>query len=75
MDAKYIISRLDDEKPEGVENEAVEQVTFADRIILNKTDLVSDEAELQAIEKRLKSLSPIAQVFRASQQVDPKHFD
>lgn len=74
VDAKYINTRLDDEKPEGVENEAVEQVTFADRIILNKTDLVSNEAELQAIEKRLKSLSPIAQIFRASHsKVDPKH--
>merc|ERR1719278_956308 len=29
-DAKHILSRLDDEKPEGVENEAVEQVAFAD---------------------------------------------
>ena len=26
--AKHIITRLDDEKPEGVENEAVEQVAF-----------------------------------------------
>ena len=28
-DAKHIIMRLDDDKPEGVENEAVEQVAFA----------------------------------------------
>ena len=32
VDAKHIISRLDDEKPEGVENEAVEQLAFADRL-------------------------------------------
>ena len=31
-DAKYIIPRLDEKKPEGVENEAVEQVVFADRV-------------------------------------------
>lgn len=73
VDAKHIISRLDEEKPEGVENEAVEQVTFADRIILNKTDLVTDEGELAAIEKRLKSLTPFAEIFRASHsKVDPK---
>ena len=36
-DAKHIITRLDDEKPEGVENDAVEQVAFADRLVLNKT--------------------------------------
>ena len=40
VDAKQIITRLDDVKPEGVENEAVEQIAFADRIILNKIDLV-----------------------------------
>eukprot|EP01046_Picozoa_sp_COSAG06_P094685 COSAG06_NODE_40826_length_398_cov_0.685619_2_plen_52_part_01 len=29
VDCKHIIARLDDEKPEGVENEAEEQVAFA----------------------------------------------
>eukprot|EP00931_Biecheleriopsis_adriatica_P047700 TRINITY_DN2750_c0_g2_i2.p1 TRINITY_DN2750_c0_g2~~TRINITY_DN2750_c0_g2_i2.p1 ORF type:complete len:407 (-),score=83.09 TRINITY_DN2750_c0_g2_i2:39-1235(-) len=62
VDAKHIIRRLDDEKPEGVENEAVEQVAFADRILLNKTDLV-DEATLQPIEERLKSINPTALVY------------
>merc|ERR1711934_748851 len=40
VDAKHIEQHLDEEKPEGVENEAVEQVAFADRILLNKCDLV-----------------------------------
>jgi hypothetical protein len=31
---------LDEEKPEGVVNEALEQIAYADRVILNKTDLV-----------------------------------
>ena len=31
---------LDEEKAEGVVNEAVEQIAYADRVILNKTDLV-----------------------------------
>merc|ERR1711998_41417 len=71
-DAKYIIQRLDDEKPEGVENEAQEQVAFADRILLNKTDLV-DESELPPIETRLKTINPTAQIFRCTQsKVDPK---
>ena len=73
VDAKHIISRLDDVKPEGVENEAVEQVTFADRIILNKCDLVTEEAELMAIEKRLRELTPVAEIYRAQHsKVDPK---
>merc|ERR1711904_469170 len=43
VDAKHIIQHLEDEKPEGVENEAVEQIAFADRILLNKCDLVDNE--------------------------------
>ncbi len=43
VDAKHIIQHLDDEKPEGIENESVEQLAFADRIMLNKIDLVNDQ--------------------------------
>lgn len=64
-DAKQIVHRLNEEKPEGVENEAVEQVVFADKIILNKTDL-STEKELLEIEKRLTSLNPTAPILRAT---------
>ncbi|EOD15846.1 hypothetical protein EMIHUDRAFT_456427 [Emiliania huxleyi CCMP1516] len=71
-DSKHILARIDDEKPEGVENEAAEQVAFADRILLNKTDLVP-EAELPAIEERLRKLNPSATIFRCEKgQVDPK---
>merc|ERR1711965_100225 len=41
-DAKHLVARLDDEKPEGVENEAQEQLAFADKVLLNKVDLVTD---------------------------------
>jgi len=72
VDAKHIIARLDDEKPEGVENEAVEQVAFADRILLNKTDLVESD-ELPKIEERLKKINPSAFVYQCQQsKVDPK---
>lgn len=71
VDAKHIIDRLDEEKPEGVENEALEQVAFADRILLNKTDLVSDD-KLAEIEERLRGINTQAQVFRCEYgQVDP----
>jgi len=53
VDAMHIIQHLDDERPEGVENESVEQIAFADRIILNKIDLVSS-VEMEAVEKRIK---------------------
>ena len=64
VDAKHLIMRLDDEKPEGVENEAQEQLAFADRVLLNKVDLVPDEAELAQIEARIRKVSPNAPIVR-----------
>merc|ERR1719498_452644 len=72
VDAKHITQHLDEEKPEGVENEAVEQVAFADRLLLNKIDLVPEEDKLAAIEKRLKTINPTAQIIRSQQsKVEP----
>ena len=36
VDAKHAGFHLDDVKPKGVVNEAVEQIAYADRIIVNK---------------------------------------
>ncbi len=65
-DAKHIEQHLDEEKPEGAENEAVEQVAFADRMLLNKTDLVT-EADLVRVEERLRSINKFAPIVRCSQ--------
>lgn len=73
VDAKYIIQHINDVKPEGVENEAVEQLAFADRIILNKIDLIPDEAELEEIVKGIKAVNAIAPIMRTKNSViDPK---
>jgi len=72
VDAKHIEQHLDEEKAEGVENEAVEQVAFADRLLLNKTDLVSKE-DLERVEKRLKTINcnaPIIRCERSKVSVD-----
>merc|ERR1711990_1150424 len=66
VDAKHIEQHLDEEKAEGAENEAVEQVAFADRLLLNKTDLVSEE-DLTRVEARLKSINSFAPVKRCNQ--------
>ena len=72
VDAKHIIQHLDDEKPEDVENESVEQLAFADRIMLNKIDLV-DEEDLQVVEARIKSINNHAPIFRTENSlIDPK---
>lgn len=56
VDTKHVVPHLDEEKPEGVENESVEQVAFADVILLNKTDLVSAE-EKEAVRKQLRTIN------------------
>merc|ERR1712190_682119 len=66
VDAKHIIEHLDEEKPEGVENEAVEQIAFADRILLNKTDLV-DEKTLDEVEKRIRAINEPVPIKRTQQ--------
>lgn len=63
IDAKHIEQHLDEEKPEGAENEAVEQVAFADKMILNKIDLVS-EADLARVEERLRTINKFAPIVR-----------
>jgi G3E family GTPase len=68
VDAKHVVEHLEEEKPEGVENEAVEQIAFADRILLNKCDLV-DEATLLDVEKRIKAINEPVQIRRTTNSV------
>jgi G3E family GTPase len=65
VDAAHIVAHLDDEKPEGTENEAVEQLAFADRIVVNKLDLV-DEATLAEVERRVREINALAPVVRTT---------
>jgi G3E family GTPase len=65
VDAKHLVAHLDDEKPEGVENEAVEQLAFADRVVLNKVDL-ADDAELAEVERRIREINALAPVVRTA---------
>jgi len=81
VDAKHVTQHLDEEKPEGVENEAVEQLAFADRILLNKVDLIENddeikdkEAELKKIEERIRGINSAAPIYRTKQSaVDVKN--
>jgi G3E family GTPase len=64
VDAKHIRQRLDDSR------EAAEQIAFADQIVLNKTELVSQN-ELKDIEARLRKLNPLAPIHRAQRSNVP----
>jgi len=64
VDAKHLPLRLADSR------EAVEQIAFADQIILNKTDLVS-EGELRDVEAAIRTLNPLAPIHRAQRSNVP----
>ena len=71
VDSKHIVQHLDDEKPDDVENEAVEQIAFADRILLNKIDLVG-EGEIEEVVKRIKGINAIAPIYKTENSlIDP----
>ena len=63
VDAKHVLQHLDEVKPDGVENESVEQVAFADRILINKIDLVSEE-ELKILEGKVRGINSSAPMIR-----------
>ncbi|HEX6860734.1 MAG TPA: GTP-binding protein [Caulobacteraceae bacterium] len=64
VDAKHLPLRLADSK------EAVEQIAFADQIVLNKTDLVSED-ELKAVEAQIRRLNPLAPIHRSQRSNVP----
>eukprot|EP00437_Effrenium_voratum_P044597 CAMPEP_0181486656 /NCGR_PEP_ID=MMETSP1110-20121109/47324_1 /TAXON_ID=174948 /ORGANISM="Symbiodinium sp., Strain CCMP421" /LENGTH=360 /DNA_ID=CAMNT_0023612955 /DNA_START=143 /DNA_END=1225 /DNA_ORIENTATION=+ len=71
VDCKHVLAHLQEEKPEGVENETVEQIAFADRIILNKTDLV-DDAALEEVVTEVQKVNKDAELIKAQHsKVDP----
>ena len=63
VDAKEIPARLAEEKPEGVGNESVEQVCFADKVLLNKIDLVNEKT-LAKVEREVRKLNPTVPILR-----------
>ena len=64
VDAKHLPLRLADSK------EAIEQIAFADQIILNKTDLVT-AGELADVEAAIRTLNPLAPIHRAQRSNVP----
>lgn len=64
VDAAHVGLRLSDSR------EAVEQIAFADQIVLNKVELL-DDARLQALEARLRRINPAAPIHRTSRAALP----
>jgi len=77
VDAKNLIMHLKEEKPDGAENESEEQLAFADKILLNKIDLIKTKEELKAIKKEIReinSFAPILETCLNKEVPDMKEF-
>ncbi|AKV04448.1 Putative metal chaperone, involved in Zn homeostasis [Labilithrix luteola] len=59
VDAKHVRLHIEDS------SECREQIAFADVLVLNKSDLVSP-ADLDALERRVRSMNAMARVLRAT---------
>jgi G3E family GTPase len=66
VDAKHIEQHLDEARETGAINESVQQVAFADRILLNKIDLVPDVKKLDHAEARLRGINAFAPIRRCT---------
>jgi G3E family GTPase len=64
VDAKHVVQHLDDNP------QVQEQVAFADVILLNKTDLVT-QAELDRLEVRLRGMNAAAKIHRTRDAAVP----
>ncbi|MBN7784320.1 GTP-binding protein [Ponticoccus gilvus] len=64
VDAKHIDQHLYDPVLDGRDNQAVDQIVAADRIIVNKVDL-ANEAGLAKLEGDLRGLNQTAEILRS----------
>ncbi|MBE7418723.1 MAG: GTP-binding protein [Ideonella sp.] len=66
VDALHVQPHLDDPALAEHDNQAVTQIVIADRILLNKSDLVAPEA-LAEVERRIRTLNSSAPILRSVQ--------
>ncbi|AOE83437.1 CobW family GTP-binding protein [Pseudomonas sp. TCU-HL1] len=70
VDAKHIALHLDDLQLDGQDNQAVDQLVCADRILINKIDLV-DDAAIADLTTRIRGLNATAELVTSTYaQVD-----
>ncbi|XP_038625509.1 LOW QUALITY PROTEIN: COBW domain-containing protein 2-like [Tachyglossus aculeatus] len=62
VDSKYGLKYLTEEKADGHINEAARQVALADLVIINKTDLVSEE-ELNTLKAAVRSINGLVKIL------------
>ncbi len=65
IDARHALGHLDDPELLNADNQAVEQVVSADRIIVNKMDLVT-ESEYCTLQERIRRINQTAELIPTS---------
>ncbi|CAG8679015.1 11858_t:CDS:2, partial [Funneliformis caledonium] len=73
VDAKYIQQYLSEKKKDGSINEAIRQVAIADRIIINKTDLVTPST-LDIVQEQIRLINSAANILRTEKSKAPLDF-
>ncbi len=65
VDARHALAHLDDPQLDGADNQAVEQIVTADRVVINKIDLAGED-ELATLEARVRRINETAEMLRSS---------
>lgn len=62
VDAKHVGQHLDETQVDGVGNHTSNQIAFADRVVINKVDLVATE-ELAHVQRRVRAINATADIL------------
>jgi len=65
VDAKHVDAHLDEVDHNGVGTQAADQIAFADRIVVNKVDLVTEQ-QLGRLEQRIRGINATAEIITSS---------
>ncbi|KAI8996735.1 COBW domain-containing protein 2-like protein [Gaertneriomyces semiglobifer] len=73
VDAKFAPQQLREVKADGEVNEAIRQIALADRIIVNKRDLVTDQ-EYESLLSEIRSINSVAPLRASTKSEVPLDF-
>ncbi|KAI9027190.1 COBW domain-containing protein 6 [Phycomyces nitens] len=73
VDAKNIGQYMTEKKDDTMINEALKQIAIADRIVLNKEDLLTKQ-EMNDLEKEIKTVNSVADILRTERSKIPLDF-
>ncbi|KAJ3391788.1 COBW domain-containing protein 1 [Entophlyctis sp. JEL0112] len=73
VDAKFAPLHLSERKPDGTVNECIKQIAMSDRLIINKTDLVSP-TDLETLENTIDQVNSSAERIKSVRSAIPVNF-